>query len=571
MPTDWKLDTFTVQPNRPIRYPSGELVPEGEQPVPGRTITHWANKRRACSWFTQARLFLEDRATLALCDAPPNFTDLRANQAQVAKQLDFVGRVLNAIAQGYNSLNLVAMNDPMVRAAYHKWISGPPAGDTPGEQLKNWFHPNRNFGGGSGASRTYGRWYFPNQMAPIFGGPVNNNVSGAPAPRGIIPIAARSAYLSFYPDGRTHPNMFVVNVSIDLAFSGSGESRIDTIPEYQPFTMNRAVLRPVRSIADSGFGGSNGQGRMLPDGAALPPISTSDFIPLPGAANGQTAGAWDWRAVFYDTDPILGPVGDSNLMSLVAPMRMYLDYLTEIVNAALARTMDQIILDTRIYVAWMNTQQIQIGYDGQTNGFFNAVSRAQANALQQQSEGDPSLRAAARTIGAVGGALGAALAPTGPGAIAGGVIALVSGVVSGIVGAIGNLQKADVKGIGVDDLGRWKPILQRGYLSGDPNIETNRPSIEENVEPPSGEPRSLYVGGDYGASCDLFLAPGSMQQGIALPYFDWGAAKPKPEDWNEDEESGSIVPWAVAAIILVGGAMLARRQRAKGRTRASGA
>lgn len=563
--SDWKLDIFTItERERSIRLPSpvwpyvGDLAEEAQQPKVGNTIAHWANKPRACSWFQQAQNWLRDYPSLEQCDAPrvwssvPSRDDMARNEEQSRKQIDFVFRVVNAIAQGYNALNLVAMNDPMVRRAYHKWISGPPEGDTVPEQLLSWFEPASSFGGGvttSAQGRRYGRWFFPNEKNPIFGGTVKRNATilrttGARSPAGMIPLHARVEFQRLYPNAGTHPSEFVITVKIPLKRQPRAEEPPNTIAEYQTFTRNEAEVNPVRSPATASFFGNTGRG-FMPDSSELP------------ALPGNSTVFWDWRATFFDTT-VLGQEGSDIKLGLVAPMRAYLDYLAEIVEAAMSRSMDQIILDTRVYVGWLNTAQILYGYRRNSEAFIGAVQRTEGDALRQQLEGNQDLRTASRLVGGLGAGIATVLAPTGPGALVGGVIGLISGVASGVMNAVAGAWKADVVGKGVDDMGRWKPVLQRGYLSGDVNVALSEPSVGDGGRvptPPGGD--------DVMCGWRILIVPDQANELRSSFGYDWGSIVPTNEDGTEEE--GSIVPWLLGAIVLVGGAVVWSR-RSKGRS-----
>ena len=555
MPPAWERLAVIVDASRPVLYPDGSVAPASEQAVAGSRIDHWVAVEYANAWFRQAREYLDDKALLAQCDAEPNFTDPAKNAEQSAKQLDFVGRVAWSICQGYNALNLVAMNDPRVRYAYHRWVSGPPAGDSVSTMLDNWFQPERNFGGGSFSTRTFGRWYFPNETWPIFGS--LNGRGPAQAPVGFIAKLARSAFERFYPDAATHPSEFVVNVELRLERDPESGEPTPAPVDYQRVVRNRPLVEP-RTVPGGGFsaGESRGIGYM-PDGRRLP-------WGVSGALGARAQGFWDWRAVFFDVDPIVGAVGNGDKMGLVAPMRAYLDFLNEIVDAALERSPAQIIQDTRVFVTWMNARQIQRAYVGDAGSFLSAVGVSDASTRMQELAGSPAVTLAARSIGTFGAGIGAVVGKANP--LAGGIVALASGAVSGVLTLINTAIRGDVTGKGKNDLGRYKPWLARGVLGGDITNETSgQPTISGLEPPPSG------LGGFDPAAyarlrrrldqqmTDRFL--GLTSGGQRFDGFDWGEFK--YDEGGEGGEGPGLLGWALLGAVVVGGAVAVRRSRTR--------
>lgn len=541
----FQLLTITTQ-DRPVLRPDGEPAPAEEQLVVGQTFKHWADTTNARRWFLQAWAWLNDASYKAECDAPPNFTDYAINAEQTRKQLDFVGRVCWALMQGYNHLNVPAMNDPAARRAYHKWVSGGPAGSTLSAQMQNWFRPEANFGGGSFDTGELGRWFLPNRAYPIFGGP-------APAAGGNIGKLARNAFDRLYDAGpgrapaAEYPSAFVVNVGITLESDNRGENKPGNPVDYQLYVRNRAFSDREYSTPEitDRLLGTRGVGYLLPEGVRLPNPYTSGYQ------------FWDWRAVFFDVDPWAGPAGDGP-KPLVAPMRAYLDYLNELVEAALSRSPEQIIQDTRAFVAWMNAMQIQVGYSRNANAFLSGVMGVDATSRLQQLAGDPNLALASNLVGTFGAGIGGVVAAANP--IAGGIVALASGAVSGILRLINTQITGDVRGVGVDDFGRWKPRLVRSVLSGDiSNADYGMPQINETYLQPAPM--------DFKKAQTLELA----QRGRAKPAstfrilqpfdtYSWGIYQPELP-----EEEGGSGWWLLAGAAVIGVGLAVRQGRKRRR------
>lgn len=536
----WKLLEFAPR-NDPFYAPDGTLMPDREKPVLANPVKHWADPNLAYSWFLQAREWLDDRALLAELDAPVNLTDLPANQRMAARQIDFVARASHAIAQGYNALNVVAMNDWRGRWLYHKWLSGKPFGGPTSEQLMNWFAKGRNFGGGnlSGTEvQSYGRWAITNSANPVFGGARTTPHSLEPA--GVIPQLARRIFLERYPrkvDAPTHPNLFGVNAGVSLFASRQGAATTVAI-ELQENVLNRGFA--IRTFYENFLGASvvtrsvvtpnRGRG-VMPDGTVLPTIfatSTTEF--------------WDWRATFFDEAAAVGSIEfDPNVkLDLMAPMRAYLDYLSEWVDACLTRSAAQIIEDVRRFVAWANYQQLLQA--GGPEAFARSLVNGDADRLAQLKAPDPTAQAVSTLVGGIGASLAK---------FTFGISALVGGFASAAIKLGDVLIDGDVRGFGKDDLGTYKPTLYRSTLGGDTSRpELGQPSIEGLVAPPRGRAPEINL-----AAIPALIVPG-LQQGIQQRESEGGLG-----DGFRWWPESSVLPWVAGGLVVAGGVWWLTRQR----------
>lgn len=518
------LIEYTVE-NRPMLLPDGTRLPDEQQVQVGAKFKQWTDETLSRSWFLQARKYLDDTAELAECDKP-----YRADPAQGARQRAFVMRVANAIAKAYDALNVVAMNDIKTRYAYFRWISGTPFGRNRDEQLQNWFKAERNFGGGDflDRSKPFGRWYVPNEPAPVFG----ESKDGATWPGGLIPSMALNGYTKFMHLVPCELGEFVISAGVTLRPDPGSAMTAAASAEYQPYTRNEAF---VRTDITAMFG-------VLPDGTVIPQLP--GIVELP----------FDWRAVYANS--CLGKIGRP-MTTLIAPLRMYLDYFNEIVEAALARTTSQIVQDTISFVTWLNYSAMT-SY-GTASQFMAAVSNNDARVQAMIDAPDANIQLASASVASIGGAAAAALGAVNP--IVGGITALVTGVISGILKIVDVLTPGRVTGKGKDEFGRYKPMLERSTLSGSTSNEfSGRPLITGLSDPPIGRLTEYMIFDRVRRALEKLAVRRLMQQGApTLDAFDWDRFKLPPPP----EEDSSPLLWLLAAAGVVGGAVAWKRRKRK--------
>ena len=336
---NWQLLKFPVE-GRPVMYFDGseDLKPAQDlQPYSAFELTHWADTDMARAWFMRARDLLDDRALLERLDAPPNFSNRDANRQQADGQIEFVRRAAEAVAKGYDAINVSAMADPMNRFAWQRWVTGPAYGADYSEQITSWFDRQKNFGGGSSSSNQLGRWFVPNQTYPVFG-----DRPMAYPPAGIISAMARHVFLTKYPRQRfasSHPNQFVGSVGFVLEADPAQEHNRQTPVIYAKFARNKVWMDTRRSISTGRAPNVTYGTGYMPDGTKLPAVDDRGYRDF-----------WDWRAVFFDeaSATAWGDESDPRVkLGLIGPMRAYLDYLSQVVDACLSRTPTQIIEDVR--------------------------------------------------------------------------------------------------------------------------------------------------------------------------------------------------------------------------------
>lgn len=547
MPPTWRLLKFPVE-GRPVLYFDGseELKPAQDfQPSGVFEIAHWADTDMARAWFVRARDLLDDEGRRAALDAPPNFTDLARNQEQAQAQIAYLVEIATAMAKGYDALNVFAMADPLNRFAYQRWVSGPAFGEDYSEQLNYWFSKVLNFGAGSSSTRLYGRWFYPNEVYPIFGD------SMAKPPAGIIPAMARGVFKERYPrrdTASTHPNQFAGSIGFVLEPDPSQEHNPRTPVQYARFARNKVWTDFRRTItANRAPGVTYGTG-FMPDGTRLPGHSAFD----------RDAGFWDWRAVFFDEASATAWGGESDTrvkLGLIGPARAYLDYLSQVVDACLTRTPQQIIEDTRKFVLWCNAQQVSRN-SGVESTFLSQAAGVQGNIEQQLAAPDPGLQAAAAVAQSIGSALGPVTL---------GIGALVGGSVSAIIKVVDLLTPAMIRGIGRDDLGRYKPLVERGWLSGDIGSEFGGKPIVSDLEYPPGYLDPIQLSRRlHSITFNKILQ--RMRSGGRLDAFDWESFPfdmTPPTQPVVEEEPSSMVPWALGGAAVLGGLLLWSRTKKK--------
>lgn len=442
----------------------GKPIPPSEYPLPiGSRMLHWADVARARGWFLEALRLLNlgdgddnDKKRLAALYAPVNTTDKNANNRQATQQFAYVNEILGAIAHGYNLLNIVWENDPVARQAYREHLAGPPKFNGP--SAAGVFEKDQDY---NPEWYTHDEWYAHAQNTSPLQKAAIQVAKGKPgdrfAPSALLTLASMDPLPTNAPVALAHRVYNAPAVtSLFLQNCPSG-------PVYKDVTtvdFTRSIDFPWSKRCESGAKGfAFGQGyqpikAIMPDGTTLP------------------EGFDDWRAAYTG----LFYQGDAGI---TAPLNEYMAWLRGWVSSLISRSPLQIIQDARAYTAWQNARTLQVN-----GSALQQIADLGSTLSQQQHAPDQGLEITAGAL-AVAGAVASS---------AGGVGAIV-GLVAGAAAAVIKITDAVItkatKGIGRDDLGRYKPQLERAWLSGTP--DTVDPSIgapslpDSELRDPPGE------------------------------------------------------------------------------------
>jgi hypothetical protein len=491
--------------DRPTFDAAGNISTE-MAPHVGDVLYQWASPVRAYAWWKHARDLLNDSTLIDQLNSPVNTSDRNANRTQYIAQFHYIIEIIRSIADGYNCMNLVWHTDPVARALYRKWVSGPPlmSNDVSAPPV---FEESADYNP---------RWYTSGYIYPTLSKDSaliqqnafsSQGVGGAPgdsfAIGATLTLAAASTRgagvpVEYAPAVYNVPMVRTAFMQTCTA-NVSGPWTRQCHPEYQATGLNRAPNTSDYTV----FGAS-----YLP-GAQLPP------------------GFDDWRAVYkgaaYGYDHVVA-----------APLVSYLPYLQEWVKTLLQRTAAQTIQDSRQYAIYCNTQLARL--NGGPAAALQLVTRSSADILAQRVKTDAGWQLAATSVAAVGAALGPAT---------GGIAAVVGGAVSAIISITDALRPHEVAGHGRDDLGRFKLLLERGWLSGDPaslDLDTGAPYF-----PPADAQAILTPPGTWvDTACPV---PGSSSAGPGVVSALSGTSAWLPS-WIAPAAS-----WAAAGVVA--GAVIA--------------
>lgn len=462
----------------------------------GSLLEQWADPTRSVGWIREANRLLRDNARIASLDAPVNRQDRTANANQANAQYQYVREIVTAIAHVYNLLNLVWWNDPDARRLYRQYIAGPPAIENIGstntpnrsvfEQIPdynpNWYTKDYSFPTANYLSNGWGQLQ-SNALRQA------DHAGAKPGTRFAI-----SALILMAPTTALNPGQavemasavyntpmvrmkYAQSCSFPLSaadssvgsggnFSGFG-GRLGSVAQQaatQPATLVsfpwdlqcQETSTSYTAYSSDGYG--NSPHAIMPDGTELP------------------KGFDDWRAAYY------GPMYNGWTGTVVtAPLRDYLVWLQAWAASLAARTLPQIIQDTRAFTVYQNSMTIK--YNGTT------VQQAIASIVNTNAdiEAQKHARSAEATVtsGFLLGAAGVASSVPGAGTVA----AVILGAAAAVVSVVDMLITKGTKGHGRDDLGRYKLQLERAWLSGDPtalDAQTGAPILpsSEAVDPP---------------------------------------------------------------------------------------
>ncbi len=522
-----------------------ERIPIGDS---GQFIFHWMNADKAGRWFRYARAVARDAARIAALDAPVRFDDAGRKVAQVA----FVYEVTRALAEGFNCLNIPWYTHPDSRRLYREQLAGPP----------------RMLGGSTitalyNASQDYSlAWFHGDERLPrerYDGGSIAEFV--APLPR-----AAKSWLRRYYGrpgQAEGHPVEFAQSAGLYLDFDDAANSN-GVRPDakhievnYNEFVRNRgfAFMRDVMAV-DRGvdprhpegypriaervtrwmdWGGYPNERCRMSDGGVCRNIAPNHIemavgisaiaalgpvYALAASAVGVYAGgdpalrSWDdWRNAWFDEAATLLPgteVDGRIPLKAAAPLRDYLPWLLAWTEMMADADMFDAVFNARRFVLEENDRQMRFAGGGGAEAFIQNVQSLAERIEAQQHQRSVAAGITAAAIAALGAGLSGVTA---------GISAVAAGAVSAIILLADTMIEKPTTGFGRDDLGRYKPVLERGWLSGDPSSDEAPPPMFI-PEPPRMpvQPRGFALtGGWEGLSVSEALATYGIDTTGAVP------------------------------------------------------
>lgn len=474
----WERKRFVAASTRRFTTFSGESIPSPLVDTGGISTAgffQWCDTSMAVAWFAEARRLAIDTRKIASINALPLSPDRNK------RQLEYAHSIVAAIANGFNCLNVPWYMHQLSRIMYNDWLSGPMIGAMIPD-------PHQN---------STSDWY----AAP--GEPYLPIISDRS--RGILPRMARTLYKSRVPSGVAH-NLFVQTIGIGVSIAGF-ENRNDKDAlrgmEYtstqwyyehdivnQPFVMahNGGMLSDVTSLCDDATAPLALPYRCdmdLPgDGWIVEtdhtPLTNSNRLPTI-AGTVPTVFTDDWRSFRTDLGVTLG--GDPR-MKVSLGQYHYLGWLRAWTEMLVQQSPAEIIMSCREMALWFNLGTLRRNASA-AEALVNAPSTQQAQAAHP----DAAMLAGAAAATAIGAALAS---------VTYGISALIgAGVATGLTIAAVMPDPARIA-TGRDDLGRWKPILERSWCGGDPSS----PSVDArplfDVPAPHGYVSTgLVVGSRY--------------------------------------------------------------------------
>ncbi len=415
-----------------------------DTPPAGAALTHYHDPDRARAWFAYAKLTASAWASL--------------DDSNFRTQMTVYVNIGRAIMNGYNALNIPWHTDPEARRLWREYLSGP-ATPTTARILETEFGQRGFYGGADD-------WFRSNEAHPRMS-------------QGSIPRITRASFLSLYPrraDADLHPlQLCLPPMPRTVPLNAAGEEVRAPGLFDDPDVVRQIELERFADWAnawpDFGTFASEYMGQDFCVNSQTGVRVSQDFLRDEQRAVMQSIEqggplTWmqpapNWKYMSFNT--AIAPFGrdiDPRIPLKCSPALVwFFPWLLAWADSVAARTPQDIIVCSRAYVVWRNAQQVLSM--GGPEAFLRAAAGSAPDLYAQMNRESPIATAAQGVIGAVGGALSA---PTF------GISALVAGAAIGTIGILNGVGAFDqgVQNRGRDDLGRYKPSFERGWLSGNP-------------------------------------------------------------------------------------------------------
>jgi hypothetical protein len=494
MPQQYQRFCLTV-PDVDLVDPSGNVINAGR--TPGSVVLHWMDPQLATVWFKYAAWLARGSLAAASRSAPLPDPDVRYYGG--------IDGVFAALMYGYNALNVPWFVDPVARLLWRKYVSGPPQSIAGGA----WF---AEFG-----DRNYNdAWFIPKSSWPGYGqGQVAQNLKAlcAQTPE-LGPTAVswgQEGYIAQTPT--SFPWIQVPPDLIGQSGALSDDPNYGIVVEnfYQP-----SGFPDTRQGAPTTHWYDSPQGKHRSVAAPAFPIPS---------------GTQSYQLFSFD-DPTIG------YKRIGAPNVYYLQWAADWAQSVASRSPSDVALAARAYAAYLNAQQVNAYGGGQSGAeaYLGKILSNPAEAFKEETHGDVQTGLQAAAAGAA--AIGAAFA-----GLTFGISALVGGAAALGLTIAAQAYRGSPDQIPRDEFGRFKPVLERGWLAGNPGVDgdAGRPVLAVPDPPqwsrtdplpdtgctPAALQASLTgaaVGGGSGGAGD-WLAPAALVGGGVLGYLayqqDW--------------------------------------------------
>jgi hypothetical protein len=467
---NWKAETFRVAPDRrfyTLTDPSGqETITSPLLGTPGHPLegfVHWWDPSLATVWLTEARNRIE-RAKQFLASAPnlPDNTKPYGGEALMGLFTHFRATT-ESLAYFFDALNVPWYLHRSSRELYWNFMSGPPNPFALFDKSKNW-----NAGtGGRG-------WYMAGHEEPII----------TSESQGLIPSMARTLYRSKQNDG-VH-NKFATAVKVGLGWGGnaSGQSsdaevtRARSIGFTNDFYYQENLRNAIGVDTAYGYGytpdifGSIKWGEAWVVQNEHTPLTRANRIPNDGPDPRMFRG--DFGVHFGDA-----------AMRMMLGFAHYIEWFDRWISMLQSTPLNEIVISAREMAVYFNH-----GWIASLGG--GAPAEIMSQASRQYGEASSVISPALQVSVAVVSAAGAALATCTYG-----ISALVAGAYALGVSLVGATTPPSRNNItdNKDDLGRFKPLLERAWLSGNP-ADTTTAGRPRNLipDPPPSTPVGMVMG-----------------------------------------------------------------------------
>lgn len=499
---NWTYRSIPVAPGRTFPLFTSGSIPSpllGTAANPLTGFKHWMDSDLATAWFRRAR-GLALRSTSSLMSLTQVATGAQSVQLYHDQAL-FIHQIAEAIANGFNALNIPWYLHRASRELYWTYLSGRPV-------MAYMFSKSTN------ANGTRDGWYTDQRDGAQDGLPVVTDRS-----TGTIPRIGRALYKKRV--GNVSRNLFVQTVGIGISlWNIRGVSDLDEALRTGSATddwylrddiVNHSFVRSVLRYDPNFLFSQVGQDlTAMCSGTREPPVLQTTYAawspmayPLHKCDTAMPHEGWivanenssldganslgdsdDWRSFRGDFGAHIGDV----------PMRMsmgpfhYLQWLKDWTAILVAQTPEEIVSSAREMAIYCNTKWLESNARA-----ASAILSAASDQMAQATARDPNLRYAEAAVGAAGAAL--ASVTYGISAVAAAVINL--GIEIGVA-----LQDPDGDKViaGRDDLGRIKPILERSWLSGNPADPTADGTPRIDVPPVPGTPAGPFASNRFTAT-----------------------------------------------------------------------
>jgi hypothetical protein len=535
-------------PVNPIVDPDGNTMNTSVSTV---AITQWMDAALAAAWVAEAQR-VSALAVVAAgmngCMTPPcpggpgdsPGAEPAVYQDQNNDEWGAIYRGLYAIMQVYNALNIPWYMDPEARRLWRLYISGQPSillGTSPDVALYGQQDYSSAWATNSSTISYWPTAWVENSVGsdnqwPRGLGPAV--ATGDPSTGGIAPLAAGDVSIGLqmlaaqtsqfrgqpfgsirltptaWPFIQIPPAIYVPGVSAtddrNPAYYQTVENTVITakFPPFAGFLDARllggghydpsdnfleipsatwkSVLSPTTNLSNTA--------------SSLREAGESDLI-LPGVG---TASDWRWYTV---DSPDIG----YNRMSV--PLVYYTNWLADWTASLAARAPADVVSAARVYTAYTVAKQSIAWFPGNPNQLFSSAGMSDATLAQQQASSSTTkiaVQAAAQLVGIVGAALSS---------VTYGISGLVGAAIAGGLMIASAEITSPTRGYR-DDLGRFKPVIDRGWLAGNPNDGTSAGMPPISVPAPNGWVRPPQT------QTDIVSLMGNTGSGIVIDLVGAG-------------------------------------------------